>query len=167
MDISTLQELGLTRNEIKIYLALLKLGPTTTGALIKETGIANSRVYEALRTLTEKGIVSYVIHAQGKTFSAEDPKVLVENLNEKKKKLERIMPQLEALKKVSEKEKKSAIYEGYNGFKNALEIILRECTSKDEVLALGMTPERGTSKTLRNFLKRIDTKRLNGRKLPE
>jgi sugar-specific transcriptional regulator TrmB len=34
-----LEGIGLTKNEAKVYLTLLKLGSTTTGAVVKETGL--------------------------------------------------------------------------------------------------------------------------------
>jgi len=40
-----LEKIGLTKNEVKIYLKLLELGLTTSGAIIKKTGIHNSKVY--------------------------------------------------------------------------------------------------------------------------
>ena len=69
-----LEELGLSKNEAKIYLFLLKRGATTTGSIIKETGTANSRVYESLNILIKKGLVSYNIQKDGKHFQAVDPK---------------------------------------------------------------------------------------------
>ena len=49
----TLEELGLTKNEIKIYLFLLKTGEIRTGLIISETGIANSRVYESCTNVSK------------------------------------------------------------------------------------------------------------------
>ena len=42
METKQLEELGLTKNEASLYLFLLKIGETTTGKMIKETGITNN-----------------------------------------------------------------------------------------------------------------------------
>ena len=70
MDTKILERVGLTKNEIKIYLALLELGTTTTGPLTRKAGIHASRVYESLNNLIKKGLVSFVIKANIKHFSA-------------------------------------------------------------------------------------------------
>ena len=56
-----LEEFGLSKNEAKIYLYLLKHGEKSTGPIIRETGISNSRVYGSLNSLIEKGLVIYKI----------------------------------------------------------------------------------------------------------
>lgn len=46
-----LQKLGFSDNEAKVYLALLEIGFTTTGAVIKKTGLHRNIVYETLDKL--------------------------------------------------------------------------------------------------------------------
>ena len=50
-----LGEIGLTKNEIKIYLALLKLGTVTSWSIIKETSIHTSKVYDG----TDEGRIAH------------------------------------------------------------------------------------------------------------
>lgn len=73
METKVLEELGLSKNEVKIYLFLLKQGESTTGPIIKETGIANSRVYESINSLINKGFIIYNVQKDGKHFSAVKP----------------------------------------------------------------------------------------------
>ena len=61
-----LEELGLTKNETKVYLVLLELGLTTTSAIIKRAGINTSKVYESLERLLKKGLVSYALIKRSK-----------------------------------------------------------------------------------------------------
>src|SRR3989338_6418545 len=89
-----LQDLGLSKNESLIYLFLLKHGSTTTGSIIKETHIANSRVYESLNSLTSKGLVTYTIQKDGKHFEAMDPKAISEREEDRKRKIEALIPEL-------------------------------------------------------------------------
>ena len=86
MDVEPLlEEIGLSKNEIKIYLILLKLGSTTTGAIIKQTGIHNSKVYDGLERLSNKGLVTHVVVANTKHFTAVNPERLLDFLEDKKK----------------------------------------------------------------------------------
>ena len=48
---AALKRIGLTEGEIKIYLALLDLGQTATGKIIRHSGISGSKVYEVLDRL--------------------------------------------------------------------------------------------------------------------
>ena len=75
----------LTKNEIKVYLALLELGTTTTGTLARKSELHTSRVYESLSKLIEKGLVSFVIKSNRKHFSASNPEELLDVLDRHKK----------------------------------------------------------------------------------
>ena len=79
----TLEALGLTKSEISTYLALLDLGPSTTGPLIKKAQIASGKAYIILDKLIEKGLVTYTIISGTKTYQAKDPNRLLDYLNEK------------------------------------------------------------------------------------
>src|SRR3989344_7655569 len=88
MNIEILRKIGLTDNEISVYLALLEIGSSTTGEIIKKSGLHSSRVYECLEKLQAKGLVSYVIKANRKHFEATNPKRLADYLEDKQKQIE-------------------------------------------------------------------------------
>ena len=56
-----LQEIGLTRNEIKVYTSLLDLGESKTGEILKKSGLNSGKIYEILDSLQKKGLVSWVL----------------------------------------------------------------------------------------------------------
>lgn len=131
MDTQLLEEIGLTKTEVKIYLALLSLGQTTTTQIIKEAGIHASKVYEFLNKLIDKGLVSYVIKSNKKYFSSTDPfslknflKDKQNRLKEQERKIDEIIPQLKKLQRLKEDKIKSEIYEGLRGIKSVYENIL-------------------------------------------
>jgi len=128
-----LAEIGLTKSEIAVYFALLEIGSSTTGPIIKEAGIASGKAYLILDKLLEKGLVTYYIKSGKKYFHAKDPERLLDYLKEKevdfKKKeeqLKKIIPNLKA--KFEEKKYKpiAEVYEGVRGFKTLLEWELKE-----------------------------------------
>ena len=79
----TLVSVGMTKNEIAVYLALLKLGSSKVGAISKEAGTNRSYSYDALKKLLEKGLVSYVIMGKRKYFRPVSPKRLKSLLQER------------------------------------------------------------------------------------
>ena len=87
MNLEILEQIGLTKTEIKIYLALLKLGQTTTTNIVREAEIHASKVYEFLDKLIQKGLVSYVIKSNKKYFTAASPVFLKEFMREKENKI--------------------------------------------------------------------------------
>src|SRR3989338_8148629 len=97
-----LEKLGLTGNEVKVYLALLRLGSVTAGEIIKSTNLHRAGTYDTLERLMEKGLVSYVIRANRKYFEAASPKNFLgvlerkeEELRKERSELLKIVPDLE------------------------------------------------------------------------
>ncbi|MEK6928262.1 MAG: helix-turn-helix domain-containing protein [Nanoarchaeota archaeon] len=153
-----LQELGLTENESKIYIFLLKQGECTTGPIIKETNIANSRVYESLNSLISKGFVTYNLQKKGKYFQAVSPSILKEKEEERKSKISSLIPSLINLQNLSKEETKTAIYEGYEGFKTAFKKIIDDCQKNETIQILGFSEQQYASKTLRTFIANMNLK---------
>ena len=85
MVASKLKELGLTKGEIKVYLALLKIGISTKGPIASKAKVSESKVYEILDRLTAKGLVSNAMKKKGarqvKQFKAANPILLKDFLN--------------------------------------------------------------------------------------
>jgi len=55
-----LNEIGLTENESKIYLALIDLGPSLAGQISRKTGLHRRTVYDSIEMLIKKGLVGYI-----------------------------------------------------------------------------------------------------------
>ena len=73
MDTDALRKIGLTENEIKIYLNLLKTGLSTAYDIGKKTGIYRVHVYDKLEQLMDKGLVTHVYRGAKKYFQATPP----------------------------------------------------------------------------------------------
>lgn len=72
---SQLQQLGLSKNEVQIFLALLD-GPKNPTEVSRLTGIARSNVYRIVDTLSEKGILQELTTENDKLLTAADPAAL-------------------------------------------------------------------------------------------
>ena len=119
---TVLESIGLSKNEIKIFLSLLEIGSTTSGAIIRKTGIHTSKVYDGLERLANKGLVTHVIAANTKHFRAVNPERLLDFLEDKKKLIENqeegirgFLPQLHALQEMGADEAEAEIFRGWKG----------------------------------------------------
>ena len=151
-------ELGLTKNEAKIYLFLLKSAPVTTGPIIKETRIANSRVYESLNSLIAKGLVTYTVQKDGKYFDASSPEKFIQNEEENRKKIEALIPELKGLEDKKELRTNTAVFEGFEGFKTAFKKIIDDCPKEETIHVLGFSEQLYKTESLRLFLVNMNLK---------
>lgn len=136
---TTLEEIGLTKNEIKIYLALLELGLTTSGFIIKKTRIHTSKVYDGLERLSEKGLVTYIIKANIKHFRAVSPDRLLDFLEDKKKRLEEqekevksILSELRLKQQLVGDETEAEVFKGWKGMDTVYRM-LRDTLNKGDL----------------------------------
>src|SRR3989338_5886077 len=67
--IEKLQVSGLTGNEAKVYVELLKIGESSANEIAKNIGMDRTLAYTVLNNLIEKGQVNYVIKKGKKIFS--------------------------------------------------------------------------------------------------
>ncbi|MFA5993028.1 MAG: helix-turn-helix domain-containing protein [Candidatus Pacearchaeota archaeon] len=160
-----LTSLGLIENEVKVYLFLLKSGPSLASDVAMATKLHRTHVYDLLSSLIKKTIISYVIRENRRYFQAVSPeqlKVLIENKEDELKKDEEKLGQLiNELKKSYASPKEHllvSVYESQRGFKTLLEDILKK---KQEYLVLGYNPS--AEESLKYFLPGFYKRRLEAR----
>lgn len=119
-----LEKIGISGQETRTYLALLKLQESQSGSLCKETGIASSNIYQIINTLIEKGLVSYRVQNNTKIFMPSPPEVLNELFLEKQKDLEQERKEIQGLisnlktkKPREDPQSNYKYYEGISGIK--------------------------------------------------
>jgi len=140
----TLEEIGLTKSEIKVYLALLELGSSQTGKIVQKSKAASSKIYEILEKLIQKGLVSYIIKSGIKHFEAAPPERIMDYLEEKEKKLndkknelKNIIPELELKRTLSKYKSEATIYKGLRGVETAFYSCLDIMKPGEETLVIG------------------------------
>jgi len=145
--IQALERIGLTSGEIKVYLALLELGSTSTGKITKISGISGSKVYEVLDRLSNKGLCTHIINNGVKHFEAADPNRILDYLQEKENQIEeektsiqKIIPEL-LMKRKDAQQSVAKIYSGWEGMKTANEDIINTLKKGQEWLSLGFTEQ--------------------------
>lgn len=139
-----LEAIGLTKSEAKVYLSLIKLGATSTGPLVKHSGVASSKIYGLLDKLMDKGLVTTFKESKIRYFKAVDPKRLKdyikikrEELNLRERKIKEIMPALEDAYKEKLEETEVEIFRGQRGLNTAFKELLGRLRKGDELLVIG------------------------------
>jgi len=125
MPIETLQQLGLSPNESKIYEALLDLKEAKVGELSLKTKIHRRNVYDSMHRLIDKGLVFSVLSGSETLYSPVDPDKLMELIKEKELILQSVLPELREKHEKKENNQEVYIYKGMEGFKNYMRNILK------------------------------------------
>ncbi len=124
-----LENLGFSPNEIKVYLALNDHGSSKAGRVAKIAKIDRSSCYNALKSLQEKGMVSYVFIGKVKWFQATGPKRLLDYVREQEEEVSLIIPELHERHKARKIEGQVRLFKGIKGIKSIFLDIAR--TGKD------------------------------------
>ena len=113
-----LLQFDLNKSQAEVYLALLELGQTTVIKLSQKTGIKRTTIYEVLAELEKKHLVAQTKKGTKRLFVAEEPENLERILEEKKAKLEKLMPILKSLTNTTGEKPVIRYYEGLEGIKD-------------------------------------------------
>jgi sugar-specific transcriptional regulator TrmB len=129
-----LMNYGLSEKEAKLYILCLKTGEASANRLIELSGIPRGTVYDILGKLKSKGLLSSIIKEKTSYFLANDPKILIKTLDEKKTEIQKILPDLNKLNKTIPKSITIEILEGSSGIKKVLDDVLEDCS---QVIIMG------------------------------
>ena len=142
MHSSDLERIGLNRNEAKVFLALLKNGPSIASELVKITGFHRNIIYDNLDKLSERGLVTYMNEGGKRKFAVAPPEAIDGMLERESDALEArkgiarsIMPEISAELAKSKQKQSAMIYGGRKAFRG----LLREVISSGSYLAMGIS----------------------------
>jgi sugar-specific transcriptional regulator TrmB len=145
MDTKILEDIGLTKGEIKVYLALLKLGSSTSGPLIEESTVSSSKIYNVLERLMQKGLVSYIIKDKTRHYQAAEPAKIKEYVDQKeeefkqqKEGIDKLLPQLELQQKLAKTIRQAQIFEGFKGIQTVYEHVFLKLKKGEEYFYFGI-----------------------------
>ncbi|MBI5390393.1 hypothetical protein HZB02_02810 [Candidatus Woesearchaeota archaeon] len=138
-----LKQIGLTDNESKVYITLLKAGNSSVSKLAKESGLYRPYVYDTLKRLLEKGLVSFFSRDNKKFFKAAQPSQLLEREKEKIQELEKAIPTFEAFLTVPKENANVELYSGKKVVRVVQKDVLKALLEKrGESLVIGVDEQR-------------------------
>ncbi|MDP2947832.1 MAG: helix-turn-helix domain-containing protein [Nanoarchaeota archaeon] len=126
MEIQDFEKIGLTKNQAKIYLSLIKLDEATAQQIMNESELHRSRVYDGLEKLQESGLVSFVVKDFKKYFQAAKPEKLRDYIQEQHEFVERIIPEINLMQGTKKEEINGTVYKGKEGLKTIHSQMLKE-----------------------------------------
>lgn len=124
MYIKILEELGLSKNEAKIYECLLDIGKNTVSEISNRSKIHRRNIYDSLNRLIQRGLVFQVVGHGDKLYGPVEPNKLMELVDEKRMKLGKIIPELIDIYQKEPVLEATYVYKGLEGFKNYIRDLL-------------------------------------------
>ncbi len=120
MLLNQLAQLGLTGKKGRFYLAALELGEAPVTAVAERAGIGRTTAYDVLDGLVNEGLVTQ-IEKSGKMYVvAEDPAVLLRNLEQRRRLVEEVLPEIQAIYSHSMFKPRMRYYGGAEGIATVL-----------------------------------------------
>jgi len=161
--IEELKALGLTDGEARVYLALLKIGPSTNSPIAKQAGMQSSSVYYCLNSLAEKGFVSHIQRGKRRSFIPTNPENLLrvmddraEAVREQRRRVESALPELRKLNRALEEKTISEVYEGFRGFQMLFGQILANLNPGDTYEAFAIEQASEEPKEMKLFFQKYN-----------
>ena len=124
MDISPLEDIGLTASEIRVYLKLLELGTATAGQILDGVSIQNSVMHRALHSLINKGLINFILEGRRKVYQAAQPEHLLDIMDDKRRHLQELLPDLKRKQRTAQCREKAAVFKGIRGIKEVYTILV-------------------------------------------
>jgi len=136
MDVyEKLQKAGLTGNEAKVYLELLKKGELSANQVAKDIGMDRTLTYTVLNHLIEKGQVNYIVKENKKFFSCSNLDNLMNPLKSTEFIVLDLIKELKNIKKEDTKHTEINVYEGKEAIRNIYHLFKKY----KELLSFGAT----------------------------
>lgn len=88
MIINDLEKIGLSKNEVALYLTLCELGESPAAELAKRVSLPRTTAYSVLESLKERGLVYTAKHGKKTYFVANHPTALTRELEEQQNLIE-------------------------------------------------------------------------------
>jgi HTH-type transcriptional regulator, sugar sensing transcriptional regulator len=124
MNTEILGDLGLTNAEIKVYLALLELGSSSAGPILEKSKLQNSVVHMTLHKLIDKGLITYIKQGKRNLYQATNPNHLLEFVDEKKRRIKEILPELLIKQKLAKEKPEIITFSNIRGIRELLDELL-------------------------------------------
>ena len=130
------EELGLSKNESKVYSFLLKCGKSSAGEIISKTGIHRRNVYDILSRLISRGFVSEIISESKRIYSPTSPEHIISALQERLDTARQEIPKLMENYEKSRSSQQVCVFEGLKGMRTCWEDMAKNA---DYLYLLGAT----------------------------
>ncbi|AWY99731.1 sugar-specific transcriptional regulator TrmB [Rhodobiaceae bacterium] len=119
-----LARIGMTGKRARFYLAALQLGPATVQEIARHCGITRTTAYSLVEKLSEEGVITLLQKGGRTNVVAEDPEVLLRNLDDRRSALSDLLPELRSIYAGGQSGPRFRLYEGVEGIRTVLNSVL-------------------------------------------
>jgi sugar-specific transcriptional regulator TrmB len=162
---TTLQKMGLSVKEARVYLASLALGASPVQKISGAAKVNRATTYVMIESLTERGLMGSFEKGKKTLFVAQPPEHLQhlldqedENVKKKKALLMEIMPELRSIISYAGEKPRVTLYEGKNGLREIHEDLIsfgKKAGSIDNIAAVDDARELVIFEEMENHWDRI------------
>lgn len=157
MPEQTLTDIGLSRNEAKVYLALAELGLATVFQIAEKSKIHRTNVYDSVQKLIDKGLVSESIREGTKQYMITKPENLMNLIKHKEKKIEQLIPTLKLKETLAAKKSEVQLHKGYDAF---ISLFLGLLDKKQDIFIFGAPPPQNIRGRINEFHKKREADKI-------
>lgn len=170
-----LEQIGLSENEAKVYLAGLELGPSTAQMIAAKATVSRPTTYIMIESLIKRGLMSSFQKGKRRVFAVENPDVLgkfideeILNAQKRKKHFSSLIAELSKQAEYSNQSPKVRIFEDLAGLVQLQEHLLEIASKTKEIRTMVAVDDARSFvglKSMEPLWKRIAEKQIHVRSI--
>jgi sugar-specific transcriptional regulator TrmB len=134
--IKILEDLGLSENESRVYLASLSLGPSTIQKIAKAAEVKRTTTYTLIESLQKKGLINIDVNGFKKAYTAASPEQLELIIDQKREEFKKQLPELLSLHNLKGGESFIKYYEGNEAVLSVYENNLKDIKPGEKYMVI-------------------------------
>lgn len=116
-----LTQIGLDPKDARFYLAVLERGRPSVAEAAEAAGVSRTNAYDIAKRLAHRGLVSFAENRHsGSVLMANDPQRLIDEWHQRRRLLDAVVPQLQAMHDKAGVRPRVRYFEGREGIRSAL-----------------------------------------------
>ncbi len=123
---SRIKSLGFTEKEAEVYLAALEMGQFSITSLSHRSGVKRPTCYLIIDNLMKRGFITQIPRAKKMLYAAESPDQIKKEIDAKSKQIDRLLPELQRLRKSGSEDAMVKFYRGEQGIEAIYGQILKD-----------------------------------------
>lgn len=149
----SIEQAGFSDKETAVYLSILKVGRGSVAEIAQDSGVDRTTTYRILEDLLKIPLVQTFKEDKKTQWAALHPRYLLEYIQKKKRTVQELFPELEALYNLNEEKPKLAYFEGEEGLADLTQQIVVEVKHRGELLSFSAPGAASGYFTTKKFLK--------------
>lgn len=130
-----LEESGLSANESAVYLGLLEIGKGSVLEISRASKVERTNAYRILQKLLAIPLIQTFKEENKTKWAALHPRYLLEHVQKRRRVVQELFPELEALYNLNQDKPKLSYFEGMEALGDLTALIVRETKARSELLS--------------------------------